>query len=115
MGLVLFAGGSVVVLLALVGLGRSASVGIPRGKTALKTRGLYRLSRNPIYVGAFMMCAGSCLFSLHPINIALSGITVGVHHWIITREEAFLETTFGQEWLNYKRRVPRYLGRFKHN
>ena len=32
---------------------------------------------------------------------------------IMAAEEEFLEQRFGQAWLEYKKRVPRYLGRIK--
>lgn len=109
-GIILFVGGLLIAAAAIVNLGRSISVGIPRIKTELKTHGLYRFTRNPIYVGVFLMCAGSCLFAIHPVNILLFAITVGIHHLIVKKEEQFLERRFGKQWLEYKVRVPRYLG-----
>jgi protein-S-isoprenylcysteine O-methyltransferase Ste14 len=109
-GAALCAAGLLLVLPGFVSLGRSLSVGLPEGDTILKTAGIYRLTRNPIYLGAFVACVGSCLYALHLVNILLTLTTVGIHHWIITREETFLEQRFGQPWLDYKRRVPRYLG-----
>jgi len=38
-------------------------------------------------------------------------ITIGVHHRIVKKEGEFLEKRFGQLWLDYKQRVPRYVGR----
>jgi len=108
--LIMFIAGLLVVVLSLVHLGRSARVGIPIGETELKTHGVYRLSRNPLYTGAFLMCLASCLYSPHPLNFLLAAIAVGVHHRIVTKEEEFLERAFGEKWLSYKRRVPRYIG-----
>jgi protein-S-isoprenylcysteine O-methyltransferase Ste14 len=94
-------------------LGRSVAVGLPERKTELKTHGMYRITRNPVYVGAFMMCAGSCLFSIHPLNFLLFAVAGAIHHTIIRKEEEFLIATFGKEWIEYSRRVPRYLGRVR--
>lgn len=109
-GAVLGAAGLLLVLPGFVSLGRSISVGLPEQDTQLKTGGIYRFTRNPLYLGGFIACAGSCLYAPHIVNILLTIATMGIHHWIITREEAFLEQRFGQQWLDYKRRVPRYVG-----
>ncbi|HUL43457.1 MAG TPA: isoprenylcysteine carboxylmethyltransferase family protein [Bacteroidota bacterium] len=113
MGLIFYVGGLIIVIAALLQLGQSAAVGIPAGNTELKTHGLYSLSRNPVYTGAFIMCIGSCLYSLHLINLFLLVLTVAIHHWIIIREEVFLEQRFGRKWNDYNQRVPRYIGRIK--
>jgi protein-S-isoprenylcysteine O-methyltransferase Ste14 len=110
-GVVVFVIGLALVVLSFVYLGQSVSIGLPEEKTELKTNGVYRISRNPLYVGAFLMCAGSCLFAIHLVNFVLFAITFGVHHQIVRKEEQFLEKRFGQRWLEYKARVPRYVGR----
>lgn len=110
-GIALFAVGSALALLALVHLGRSAAVGFPDRMTELKTHGVYRISRNPVYLGGFLTCAGSCLFSIHPLNVLLCAIAIAIHHWIVKKEEQFLEERFGKQWREYCGRVPRYIGR----
>lgn len=109
-GMVLYVVGIFLVILSLIQLGQSAAVGIPERDTKLITHGLYRFTRNPIYLGAFIMCAGSCLFSIHIINFLLFAIAVGVHHQIVIKEEEFLEKRFGRRWLDYEQQVPRYVG-----
>jgi protein-S-isoprenylcysteine O-methyltransferase Ste14 len=37
-------------------------------------------------------------------------LTEIIHHNIILKEELFLEKRFGERWLEYKQRTPRYLG-----
>src|SRR5690349_17920731 len=87
----LAAAGLTIVIAGVYQLGESVAVGLPERKTELRTGGLYRFSRNPIYLGAFMACAGSCLVAPHPANFVLFAIAVAVHMWIIRREEDFLE------------------------
>jgi protein-S-isoprenylcysteine O-methyltransferase Ste14 len=82
---------------------------LPDRSTELKTTGLYRFSRNPVYLGAFVMCTGSCLMALYPLNVLFLLITVGIHHSIIRREEVFLEGRFGKAWSAYCAAVRRYL------
>jgi protein-S-isoprenylcysteine O-methyltransferase Ste14 len=108
-GVVFFIVGLIFLISGLAFLGKSVSVGLPQEKTELKTKGVYKITRNPIYVGVFLMCLGSCLNFMHILNFIFFGITVGIHHWIILGEEMFLEGRFGDQWREYKKRVPRYL------
>jgi protein-S-isoprenylcysteine O-methyltransferase Ste14 len=110
-GLSLFVFGFIVLVLSLINLGNSARVGIPQEETELKTHGLYKFSRNPIYLGVFIMGVGSCLYAVHVLNLILLVITIVVHSIIVKREEEFLEKRFGNKWLEYKQKVPRYIGR----
>lgn len=103
-------GGLVIVVLGFIDLGSSVSVGLPREATVLKTGGIHRITRNPLYLGGFLACAGSCLYCVHLLNILLCGLTVAIHHRVVLKEEKFLEERFGRQWLDYKQRVPRYLG-----
>ena|SRR3972149_3768663 len=108
-GIALYAAGLVIVILGFFGLGSSVSVGLPEEKTILKTKGIYQVSRNPMYLGGFVMCIGSCVYSIHIVNFILFVITVVIHHSIVLKEEQFLEKRFGSSWLNYKKKVHRYL------
>jgi len=110
LGVVLAVAGSLLLILGFIYLGRSVSVGLPEERTELKTHGVYRISRNPMYFGGFLICAGSCFLFIHPVNFLLCAIYVVIHHVIVIREEQFLEKRFGERWLEYKQRVPRYFG-----
>ena len=110
-GIALYAAGLIIVILGFFGLGSSVSVGLPEEKTVLKTGGIYQLSRNPMYLGGFVCCAGSCVYSIHFLNFISFAITFAIHHAIILKEEIFLEKRFGSNWLEYKEKVHRYLGR----
>jgi protein-S-isoprenylcysteine O-methyltransferase Ste14 len=109
-GIFLYALGGAIVIVAIVQLGQSTAVGLPERNTELKTRGLYRFTRNPIYVGGFILCIGSCFYAIHLINLLCCAIVIGIHLRIVRREEEFLEKRFGQQWLDYKQHVPRYVG-----
>ena len=76
----------------------------------LVTSGVYRVTRNPIYLGFALMLAGFPLFSgtvwgalLVPVLI------VNLNNLVIQREEAYLEKKFGDEYARYKSRVRRWL------
>ena len=89
-----------------------AGTNIPthRPTTALVTEGLYRFSRNPIYLGLTLIYLSlalgfSSLASLALLPIVLRVMQVGV----IQREERYLERKFGESYLAYKSRVRRWL------
>ena len=78
--------------------------------TALVTDGLYAWSRNPIYTGF-------CLFNIG-VGIAANNLWIALSFipgaWLvykvaIAKEESYLEQVFGQEYLDYKARVRRWL------
>jgi protein-S-isoprenylcysteine O-methyltransferase Ste14 len=91
-------------------LGRSLRMGLPAGDTELKTSGVYRISRHPIYVAMFLVALAASLCCPHPVVLVSSVLVVVLHHRIALAEEAFLERRFGRAWLAHKARVPRYLG-----
>jgi protein-S-isoprenylcysteine O-methyltransferase Ste14 len=97
---------------ALVGLGhlgKSTRFGLPVESTKFKTKGLYRLSRNPIYLGFFCITLSAILNHVNVIAIILGVYSTIVYHLIILGEERFLEQRFGEEYKMYKSRVRRYL------
>jgi protein-S-isoprenylcysteine O-methyltransferase Ste14 len=78
--------------------------------TAIVSTGPYRLTRNPAYVGMALLYIGiavlsQALWALLPLPIVVAVIDRGV----IAREERYLERKFGQEYLDYKRRVRRWI------
>lgn len=78
--------------------------------TNVITTGFYAWSRNPIYVGF-------CFFNIG-IGIAMNNFwilvsfipgAVLVYYLAIAKEEVYLEQKFGEEYLNYKNKVRRWL------
>ena len=81
-----------------------------RPTTAIATDGPYRLTRNPAYVGMALVYIGIALLAdalwvLLPLPLVLLIIDRGV----IAREERYLERKFGQEYLDYKRSLRRWV------
>lgn len=81
-------------------------------KTELVTSGIYSFSRNPAFLGFDLVYLGILLmfFNLPLYIISLLAIII-LHLQIVNVEEDFLIDTFGEEYLNYKRKVCRYFGR----
>lgn len=78
--------------------------------SSLQKDGIYSVTRNPMYLGLAMVYMGiSCLIG-HWWNIILfPALIVVVQEYIIKREEKYLERRFGQEYLDYKSKVRRWL------
>ena len=81
-------------------------------KTDLVTTGIYSVSRNPAFLGFDLMYIG-ILFSFFNwyLCFATGFALVFFHLQIVNVEEDFLIETFGQEYIEYKKKVCRYLGR----
>lgn len=73
-------------------------------------QGAYRFSRNPMYVGgsAFFMGIGLMVGSLW-MMAAYIPLGIYLSLYVIPREEAYMERTFGDEYKAYRSRVRRWL------
>ncbi|HOU93692.1 MAG TPA: isoprenylcysteine carboxylmethyltransferase family protein [Polyangiaceae bacterium] len=90
-------------------LGDSNQMGLGRPPVELVTRGLYRVTRNPVYLGFFLLTAAAVAYTQNPLVLALAVVAVAVHHAIVRAEEAHLERELGEPYRAYCRRVRRYL------
>lgn len=78
--------------------------------TALATDGLYKFSRNPIYVGFALIYIGVVAVMDSMIALALLiPAMVLVDRLAVVREERYLAARFGAEWEAYRSRVRRWL------
>jgi len=78
--------------------------------TALVTSGIYRFSRNPIYVAMTLLYLAAALsFRTLPALILLPVALVVLHFGVIRPEERYLEGKFGEEYRNYRARVRRWI------
>jgi protein-S-isoprenylcysteine O-methyltransferase Ste14 len=74
--------------------------------------GLYRYCRNPMYVGLLLMLGGLALIWQSPAVIILAALlAVAIHSAVVALEEPQLKRRFGQPYLDYCGRVPRWLPR----
>ncbi len=72
--------------------------------------GLYRFSRNPIYVSALLLQLGIALLTNNLWIVLLLPVSkIVFDRYVIGREEAYLERTFGEVYLDYRRSVRRWL------
>ena len=108
-------------LLILVGEGiRLAGVAAAGTVTRRRSRNVQRLvtygafawSRNPLYNGNFLIWVGFVVISGVLWFLPIAILIFAIEYTLIVRyEEGVLESTFGEEYLAYKRRTPRWIPR----
>jgi protein-S-isoprenylcysteine O-methyltransferase Ste14 len=77
----------------------------------LVVSGLYRYSRNPMYVAVLCTVAGWAIgYGSAAIGLYAVGLLIAFHLRILWHEEPFLARTHGEEWRAYAARVPRWFG-----
>lgn len=75
----------------------------------MNLNGLYKISRNPMYIAYFIVFLGCAVLTGSWTLLALLVIFQISAHWIILSEERWCLQQFGGEYLKYKSRVRRYL------
>jgi len=115
MGVVLFLCGAAIYLwcawdFVSKGLGTPAPIDAPR---VLVVKGLYRFTRNPMYVGVLSVILGQALYYGSAV-VALYGCVVfaAFYLFVLFYEEPTLRRLFGAQYEAYCRTVPRWLVRF---
>jgi protein-S-isoprenylcysteine O-methyltransferase Ste14 len=78
--------------------------------TALITDGAFKLSRNPMYLGFVFILLGIAVFmgSLAPY-VVIPVFMVSMDIVFVRIEERMLENTFGESWVEYKKKVRRWI------
>ena len=109
LSLVLATGGMILVMVSLINLGRSTRLGVPTDDTILKTGGLYKYSRNPMYFGFSLFTISAILYTWHVFILLVGIYSLIIYHFIILGEEKFLKQRFGEEYEQYIQKVRRYI------
>jgi protein-S-isoprenylcysteine O-methyltransferase Ste14 len=110
LGAVLMFGGTVLMAAAQLHLGRSWRIGIDEGAApGLITGGLYRISRNPIFLGMFVTLIGLAVLlptALSLIVVVVSFLCVRAQ---VREEEVYLLRTYGDDYRAFAGRVGRFV------
>lgn len=112
-GIILTAVGVIVFVISVAQMKDNWRAGVQREeKTNLVTTGIYSVSRNPAFLGFDLMYIG-ILFSFFNWYLCVATVIALVlfHLQIVNVEEEFLIEAFGEEYLQYKKKVCRYIGR----
>lgn len=110
-GVALLAAGGIVGNAGFRRLGKAGTNVRPdRPTTALVTGGIYRYTRNPLYVALAFVYTGIALLcdSLWALALLVPMLLV-IRHGVIAREEAYLERKFGDDYRQFKTTVRRWL------
>jgi protein-S-isoprenylcysteine O-methyltransferase Ste14 len=90
----------------------SAGTPVPTNKptSALVTTGIHGWTRNPIYLGLFLLYGGIGVAARSPWTLILTvPLAITIRYGVVAREEAYLERRFGDVYRKYKARVRRWL------
>lgn len=75
----------------------------------LVVAGLYRYTRNPMYVAVTLIILGWALsFALAGLYVYAAVVALAFHLRVVLSEEPWLSRTHGARWQEYARRVPRW-------
>jgi protein-S-isoprenylcysteine O-methyltransferase Ste14 len=101
-GLVTYGLGVLLCIASVFNFARPAEDGI-------NLNGLYRISRNPMYMAYFIYFLGCVLLTRSLLLLAILMVFQISSHWIILSEERWCIKKFGEEYKNYMNRVRRYI------
>ncbi|HYE08724.1 MAG TPA: isoprenylcysteine carboxylmethyltransferase family protein, partial [Patescibacteria group bacterium] len=101
-GVVIYGFGLVLYTISMADYARPKTNGI-------NVNGLYRISRNPMYIAYLICLLGCVLISNSWMLFALLIIFQISSHWIILSEERWCIKKFGEDYLRYMNKVRRYI------
>ena len=91
---------------------RKAGTSVMPGEpsTALVREGLYKVTRNPIYIGLILVYFGLSLVltSVWMLLLLIPAVVI-LHRGVVKREEDYLTWKFGDAYRRYAEQVPRWL------
>lgn len=112
---------TVVAAFALVGIAAIAAAvlrflraGTPpppsRPATAFVAQGIYRFTRNPMYLGMTLIyCAIAVAADAPVVFWMLIPLCMTIHYGVVLREERYMAGKFGTAYIDYTNTVPRWL------
>jgi len=93
------------------GRGTPAPIDPPK---ELVVSGLYKFVRNPMYVGVLMVILGHFLWFGYWWMLGYAFVVyLAFTLFVMFYEEPHLQSTFGEAYINYMKRVPRWLPRIR--
>lgn len=98
--------GAALVTWGMVTLGAKRTSGLAEGLIA---EGPYLMTRNPQYVGDLLLFVGIAVLANSGVVMVTHLLTAGVLLLAPFAEEPWLEDEYGEAYVAYRRRVPRYL------
>jgi protein-S-isoprenylcysteine O-methyltransferase Ste14 len=110
-GAVLVSLGTAAVIVAQVQMGAAWRVGLRAGDAPLFVQGgLFRFSRNPIFLGMILLAIGTALIAGSVWSWAAAAAFALACHIQVMLEERHLQDSFGEKYTKFRHSVPRWLG-----
>ena len=82
----------------------------PGNTSTLVTNGVYKFTRNPMYLGLLLLLIAAVLKFGNPLGFLVVALFIlYMNRFQIRPEEVAMEEKFGEEYLKYKRRVRRWI------
>ncbi len=105
--------GDIIFIISVITMQDNWRAGVSKNdKTELVTSGIYQISRNPAFLGFDLVYIGILLMFFNWVLFIVSLLAILMFHLqILNVEEEFLLEEFGDDYLNYKKKVCRYIGR----
>ena len=98
-------------IIAVNQMSNSWRIGLDReNKTELITTGLFKHSRNPVFFGMAISMIGIFMMLPNAVTLLSCLLYITFANIQIELEEEFLVTSFGEEYVNYKTKVKRWIG-----
>lgn len=105
--------GGLIILLGVIEFRRKSTTvnpHKPQNTTAFVKSGIYRLTRNPMYLGmVLILCAAVVRLENMLTVLFIPGFIWYMNEFQIKPEEEVMEQKFGEEFLDYKKKVRRWL------
>lgn len=110
MGWAAIGGGALIGAATIAALKRAGSNVSPYAPaTALVTSGVFRMTRNPGYVGATSIYIGIAMLARSiPSLVLLPVVLALLDRGVVDREERYLDRKFGDTYRRYREEVPRW-------
>ena len=108
-GIVIIFLGLILDLWGTIALGINFRIELPKEDTTLITTGIYRLMRNPIVMGVYLLIFGSFLIIPTIISLLFLIANIITFDSKVKDEEKFLAKRFGEKFERYSKKVGRYL------
>jgi len=83
----------------------------PENKDELITNGILGHVRNPMYFGVLLIYLAFIFLSISLVSVALWIIIIVIYDRLASFEEKQLEKLFGEKYLEYKKKVPKWIPR----
>lgn len=92
------------------GSARQGQASFQANRRVLVREGLYKITRNPIYIGLILTYFGLCLILTSVwMLLLLIPAAIVLHQGVVKREEEYLDWKFGEDYRRYLEQVPRWL------